>query len=126
MSFSVALSEAPWGKFLARSALLLGLAGLALMAMFLAVLGVDPSDPYSELVAAARNPAAYRLSAFLDMLTWVGIGGVLLAFAGYCAVRAPIRALLLAALGAGQVVGYLGAAPGCRQRAGRPLRHGGP
>jgi hypothetical protein len=104
------LTDVPWAKFVARSALLLGLAGLALMAMFVAVLGVDPSDPYSELAAAARNPAAYRLSAFLDMLTWVGIGGVLLAFAGTFAARAPMRALLLAALGAGQVVGYLGGA----------------
>src|ERR671939_2084059 len=86
MSFSVALGLAPWEKFLARSALLLGLAGLALMAMFLVVLGLDPSDPYAELVIAGRNPAAYRLGSFLDMLAWVGIGGVLLAFAGAFAV----------------------------------------
>ena len=108
MSFSVALGQAPWDKFLARSALLLGLAGLALMAMFLVVLGLDPSDPYAELVVAGRNPAAYRLGSFLDMLAWVGIGGVLLAFAGTFAVRAPIRALLLAAMGTGQAVGALG------------------
>ena len=93
---------------MARSALLLGLAGLALMAMFLVVLGVDPSDPYSELVAAARNPAAYRPASFLDMLVWVGIGGVQLPFAGYYAGWAQMRAVLLAACGAGQVVGVLG------------------
>ena len=108
MSFSAALGLAPWETFLARSALLLGLAGLALMAMFLVVLGLDPSDPYAELVVAGRNPAAYRLSSFLDMLAWVGIGGVLLAFAGWFAARAPIRALLLAALGTGQAIGALG------------------
>ena len=108
MSFNVALGEAAWGKLLAWSALLLGLAGLALMAMFLVVLGLDLSDPYAELVIAGRNPAAYRLSAFLDMLAWVGIGGVLLAFAGTFAARAPIRALLLAAIGAGQAIGALG------------------
>ena len=43
MSFNVALGEAAWGKLLAWSALLLGLAGLALMAMFLVVLGLDLS-----------------------------------------------------------------------------------
>ena len=82
----MSLTEAPWARFGAWSALLLGLAGLVLMAMFLVVLGLDPSDPYAELVIAGRNPAAYRLSVFLDMLAWVGIGGVLLAFAGYFAV----------------------------------------
>ena len=59
-------------------------------------------------MAAARNPAVYRLAALLDMLAWFGIGGVLLAFGGYFAARAPIRALVLAAAGAGQVIGALG------------------
>jgi len=104
----MSVNEAPWGRFVARSALLLGVAGLALMAIFIAVLPVDPSDPNAELVAAARNPAVYRLAALLDMLAWFGIGGVLLAFGGYFAARAPIRALVLAAAGAGQVIGALG------------------
>jgi Domain of unknown function (DUF4386) len=104
----MSFNEAPWGKFVARSALLLGVAGLALMVIFIAVLPVDPSDPNAELVAAARNPAMYRLAALLDMLAWFGIGGVLLAFGGYFAARAPVRALVLAAAGAGQVVGALG------------------
>jgi hypothetical protein len=55
-----------------------------------------------------RNPAVYRVAALLDMLAWFGIGGVLLAFGGYFAARAPIRALVLAAAGAGQVIGALG------------------
>ena len=101
-------NEADWGRFVARSALLLGVAGLALMAIFLAVVPVDPSEPNAELVAAARNPAVYRVAALLDMLAWFGIGGVLLAFGGYFAARAPIRALVLAAAGAGQVIGALG------------------
>ena len=101
-------NEADWGRFVARSALLLGVAGLALMAIFIAVLPVDLSEPNAELVAAARNPAVYRLAALLDMLAWFGIGGVLLAFGGYFAARAPIRALVLAAAGAGQVIGVLG------------------
>ena len=101
-------NEADWGRFVARSALLLGVAGLALMAIFIAVLPVDPSEPTAELVAAVRNPAVYRVAALLDMLAWFGIGGVLLAFGGYFAARAPIRALVLAAAGAGQVIGALG------------------
>jgi hypothetical protein len=44
----------------------------------------------------------------LDMLAWFGIGGVLLAFGGYFAVHAPVRALVMAAAGAGQVIGALG------------------
>src|SRR2546422_10951842 len=101
----MSLDDAPWGKFVARSALLLGVAGLALMAIFVAVLPVDLSDPNAELVAAARNPAVYRLAALLDMLAWFGIGGLLLAFGGYFAARAPIRALVLAAAGTGQGIG---------------------
>src|SRR5438128_2048103 len=106
--YQMSFSEAPWGRFVARSALLLGVVGLALMAIFIAVLPVDLSDPNAELVAAARNPVMYRLAALLDILVWFGIGGVLLAFAGYFATRAPIRALVLAAAGAGQVIGALG------------------
>lgn len=106
----MSLNEAPWSKFVARSALLLGLAGLVLVAIFMTVLPVDLSDPRAELFAAARNPAVYRLAAFLDMMVWFGIGGVLLAFGGYFAVQAPIRALILAATGAGQVIGALGGA----------------
>ena len=68
-------NEADWGRFVARSALLLGVAGLALMAIFIAVLPVDLSDPNADLVAAARNPAVYRLAALLDMLAWFGTGG---------------------------------------------------
>ena len=103
-------TDVPWGKVVGRSALLLGVAGLALTGVFLAVLNVDPADPYSELAAAARHPAAYRLAAFLDMAVWIGIGAVLLAFGGYFAARAPVRALVLAALGASQAVGALGGA----------------
>jgi hypothetical protein len=104
----MSFNDAPWGKFVARSALLLGVAGLALMAIFIAVLPVDLSDPNAELVAAARNPAAYRVAALLDMLVWLGIGGVLLAFGGHFAARAPVRALVLGTAGAGQVIGALG------------------
>src|SRR5439155_26440366 len=98
-------NEADWGRFVARSALLLGVAGLALTAIFIAVLPVDLSDPNAELVAAARNPAVYRLAALLDMLAWFGTGGLLLAFVGYFAVRAPMGGLVLAAGGAGPVLG---------------------
>jgi len=124
----MSFNEAPWGKFVARSALLLGVAGLALMAIFIAVLPVDLSDPNAELMAAARNPAVYRLAALLDMLAWFGIGGLLLAFGCYFAVRAPVRALILAAAGTGQVIGALGGAMrvgaiadlGARYAAGTP------
>jgi hypothetical protein len=78
------------------------------MVIFMTVLPVDLSDPRAELIAAGRNPAVYRLASLLDMLVWFGTGGVLLAFGGYFAAQAPIRALIVAATGAGQVVGALG------------------
>jgi hypothetical protein len=104
------VSEAPWGTFVSRSALLLGVASLALMGVFVGVLGFDDSTPYAELQMAGHNAAAYRIGAALDIATWLGIGGLLLAFAGCFAARAPIRALLLACCGVGQVVGALGGA----------------
>src|SRR5437660_12835631 len=97
-------NEADWGRFVARSALLLGVAGLALMAIFIAVLPVDPSEPNEELVAAARNPAVYRLAALLVLLARFGIRGVLLAIGGDFAARALVGALLLAAAGRRQVI----------------------
>jgi len=93
------------------------------MAIFIAVLPIDLSDPNAELVAAARNPAVYRVAALLDMLTWFGNRGLLLAFGGYFAARAPIRALVLAAAGAGQVIGALGGY--LRLGASLALLHGG-
>jgi len=101
MSLQIPLTEAPWGKFVAWSALMLAGASLTAILFYLLVLGLDDFGPLAELQMAARNPAAYRVGAALDMLNWVGIGVLLLAFAGFFGARAPIRALLLAACGVG-------------------------
>ena len=101
MSLQIPLTEAPWGKFVAWSALMLAGASLTAILFYLLVLGLDDFSPLAELQMAARNPAAYRVGAALDMLNWVGIGALLFAFAGFFGARAPIRALLLAACGVG-------------------------
>ena len=110
MSLQIPLTEAAWGKFVAWSALVLAGASLTAIVVYVFVLGLDDFSPLGERQMAGRTPAAYRLGAGLDMLNWVGIGGLLLAFAGFFAARAPIRALLLAACGVGQMAGAVGGA----------------
>src|SRR6266704_5193106 len=110
MSLQTPLTEAAWGKFVAWSALVLAGASLTAILFYVLVLGLDDFSPLAELQMAARNPAAYRLGAALDMLNWVGIGALLFAFAGFFGARAPIRALLLAACGVGQMAGAVGGA----------------
>jgi hypothetical protein len=110
MSFTVSLTEAAWEKLVAWSALVLAGASLTLMLFYVVVLGLADFSPFAELQMAGRNPAAYRLSAALDILNWLGIGGLLVGFAAFFAARAPIRAVLLAACAVGQIVGAIGGA----------------
>jgi len=110
MSFTVPLTEAAWGKLVAWSALVLAGATLMVTLVYVLVLGLVDFSPFAELETGGRNPAAYRLDAAFDMLNWLGIGAMLLAFAGFFATRAPIRAVLLAACAVGQMVGAVGGA----------------
>ena len=110
MSLQIPLSQPAWGKFVAWSALVLAGASLTAIMFYVLVLGLDDFCQLAELQMAGRNPGAYRVGAALDMLNWVGIGALLLAFAGFFGARAPIRALLLAAYGVGQMAGALGGA----------------
>lgn len=97
--------------FLSRVALVSAIAFTLLFATFTFGGIISDSVPLAqaELVGAANNPVAYRLAAVFDILVWLGLGATLVALAGLSAPVAPIRALLVAAAGAGQAVGMLGA-----------------
>ena len=103
------LDEAAWRTFLSRWALLTALAVVGLYVVFMVGVGFDDTVPQeiSELVQGGRRPAAHRLAHVFNILQWVGAGGTLLAFAVLAARPAPIRALLIAACGVGQLAGVL-------------------
>jgi hypothetical protein len=111
MSLTFEPADEAWLKFLSRWAVALALVYLALLAAFAVLLGSAGSAPLesAELVAASRDPGFHRLTALLDALVWIGLGGTLLASAGLFARRAPVRAAFLAACGVGQVAGLIGA-----------------
>ena len=104
-----AYDEAPWRKFVSRWALVTASVTGGLLFTYMVVLGFDSSVPeeYAELVQASRNPAAFRIASMLSVLLALAVGGLLVGFGGLLARRAPIRAALIAAVGAGQAVWVL-------------------
>ncbi|MBA2534248.1 MAG: DUF4386 family protein [Rubrobacter sp.] len=87
---------------------------MSLMVAFVA--GVLPADQggdlppkYFELAAAIESPAIYRLTIALDIATWVALGGFLVALGAVLSRSAPVRGVLVAACGIGQVSGLIGA-----------------
>jgi hypothetical protein len=102
-----------WFRFLSRWALFAGLAELGLI--LLSILWMPPAsqasslpEQYGELAEAIANPTFYRLDVLLDMAVWLGLGGFFIALAVILLPRAPIRGVLLAACGVGQLLGVLG------------------
>jgi len=107
------VEAACWLQFLARWALGMMFVAIALLAVFGGGIGVQPSDTtlgvdYTELLQAVRVPVLYRLFTALDALSWLMMGGALLAVATSLQHRAPIRARLIAACGVGLLTGVLG------------------
>jgi hypothetical protein len=113
--------EARWIRFLSRTALVAGLAFIALFVLFGVAMGqaIEVPDEVFELGVAAGSPLLYRLIAVADALVWLGIGATLLAFAFLLRPQAPVRAVVVGACGVGQVVGALGGF--LRLYAGAPL-----
>ena len=98
--------EADVLRFLSRIALVLVLAGIALMVVLFGIVGVAESDRaagerFAELLQAARNPTGYQLAMALDASSWLLIGGLLLAFSRILRDPRPIRATLIAACAIG-------------------------
>ncbi len=102
-----------WLRFLSRWALVTGLAGAALLVVFIGGIGFSPSDTalgseYTELMQAVRSPVLYRAAMMLDASGWALMAGVLLKVAMIVRQQAPIRAVLIAACAVGLVSGVLG------------------
>jgi hypothetical protein len=102
-----------WSRALSRWALGTGLALLGVLITFGMIMtanaggGLPPE--YDELAGAMRMPALYRVAAALDVASWLGIGGFFMLLAVCFARRAPVRALILAGCGVGQLAGAIGA-----------------
>jgi hypothetical protein len=106
--------EQRWFGFLSRWSLLAGVVIIGLMVAFVA--GVLPAGQsgelppkYFELAAAIENPAIYRLTIALDIATWVMLAGFFVALGAALFHHAPVRGVLIAACGVGQVSGLIGA-----------------
>ncbi|GAA2291953.1 hypothetical protein GCM10010149_44360 [Nonomuraea roseoviolacea subsp. roseoviolacea] len=102
-----------WARFLPRWALLTALAYLGLMVLFITL--VLPASSGSlpeellELDVAGTAPGPYRLAVVFDVLSWLGIGVLLLAWGAVLRSRAPLRATFIAASSAAALIGFLGA-----------------
>ena len=110
MAVRMEAGDLPWLRFLSWWALLAGLLSIALIAVFIVGVGFEETGSFEQglINAAGRNPSVVRLAEGLDVLTWLGIGGLLLGFAGVLFRRAPVRSAVLAGCAAGQLVGAVG------------------
>lgn len=113
-SFVDAGEDRRWFGFLSRWSLLSGAVVLGLMVSFVA--GVLPAGQnsnlppeYFELAAAMESPVIYRLTIALDVAVWLALGGFFVAFGAALYHYAPVRGVLVAACGVGQVSGLIGA-----------------
>ena len=105
--------SAHWLRFLSRWAAAMGLAGLALIVVFVGGIGVAPADTakgpeYMELMQAVRSPVLYRVAMLFDALGWALMSGTLVTLAVILRRHAPIRSTLTAACALGLVSGVLG------------------
>jgi hypothetical protein len=113
-SFVEAGEDRRWLGFLSRWSLLAGVVVLGLIAAFVA--GVLPAGgsgdlppKYFELAAAIEDPAIYRLTIALDIFTWLALAGFFVGLGAILFRFAPVSGVLVAACGAGQVSGLIGA-----------------
>ncbi len=89
-------------------------ASIAALVLILVVgVGSQSSDSslgsqYQELLQAARSQSPYRLAMLLDATVWMLIGAGLVLIALAVANTTPLRALLIGACGAGQLIGAQG------------------
>jgi hypothetical protein len=102
-----------WLRTLSRWALMGGWVLLGMLVTFSILMTVGQAGglppEYDELVWASRQPALYRVAAALDLVTWLSLGGFFALFAAGFARRTPVRSIFIAACGAGQLAGAIGA-----------------
>ena len=105
--------EVRWSRALSRWALGTGLVLLGVLVAFAVIMtasaGGALSPEYDELVGAIRLPALYRAATALDVAEWLGLGGFFALAAAAFARRAPLRSILIAGCGVGQLAGAIGA-----------------
>ncbi|WP_431926514.1 hypothetical protein [Nonomuraea jabiensis] len=102
-----------WLRFLSRWSLLTALAYLGLIVLFVTLVlpaasGSLPEE-FLELDVAGRAPGIFRLTIVFDVLAWLGIGGLLVAWGSVLSPRAPLRATFMYASGAAALIGFFGA-----------------
>ncbi|MEV0147088.1 MULTISPECIES: DUF4386 family protein [unclassified Nonomuraea] len=66
-------------------------------------------EQFLELEASGSAPGLYRLTIVFDVLAWLGIGGLLLAWGTALRRPAPIRATFISAASAAALIGFFGA-----------------
>ncbi|GLI01825.1 hypothetical protein [Phytohabitans aurantiacus] len=102
-----------WLRFLSRWSIPTALAYLGLMVLFVTLVlpagsGSLPEE-FLELDVAGIAPGLYRLTIVFDVLAWLGIGGLLLAWGTALRHHAPTRATFISASSAAALIGFLGA-----------------
>jgi len=102
-----------WLRFLSRFAPFVSLNATLLIVIFLGGVGFQDADNaqgplYSELLGAARAPAAYQIAMIFDAFGWFTIGVSLVAFSRIFRSRSPILSTFIFLAGAGHLLGFLG------------------
>jgi hypothetical protein len=107
------MKDTHWLRILSHWALLSGLVMMGVLTTFTlgTAMGQNSGLPpeYDEFVWATRLPALHRVAAALDLATWLGLGGFFVLIAARFVGRAPLRSAFIAACGAGQLAGAIGA-----------------
>lgn len=113
MLSSIDIADDRWFRILARWSLLAGITYLGLLLVFF--IGVFPltssstlPEDYNELVLATTSAGVSRISVLLALTYWVMIGGFLTILAVGQGRRGPVRSILIALCGIGQLIGAIG------------------
>jgi putative methionine-R-sulfoxide reductase with GAF domain len=113
MITSFHINEQRMYRFLSIWTLFGGLLELVLLAAMIVFIlpagqGSGLSSNFSELIAAGKNPLAFRFAILVDAAVWLAIGGFLVSMGFIVAENAPIRAAIIAACGIAQVSSIIG------------------
>ncbi len=112
MVSGVTVDHGRWLRFLARWALLAGVAYLVLFLLFFFEVPLMQNSPmpeaYNDLLLATRSGALGRLSTLLSMAYWMLIGGFFVISGTSLSGQWPGRSAFLTTIGIGQLLGVFG------------------
>lgn len=102
---------AQWSRFVSFWSLGTAVAATALFVAFASLFATtgDLPDDNAELEMAVEQPGLFVLAIVLDILVWMGLGGLFAALGALVLGRAPIRGLLVIVAGAASVAGLAAA-----------------